>query len=148
MTEPGADPNAEAAAESSYRHFNAAEMLQLLLRWTKNSKMGYFAQEALTAALAAAPEHQASAASQSEDSHQPDSDTSKHPERGALARVRKAGTSLLRRITNRLKRHPDASGPDPYGRRRGRAKRPRCGEWMPRAKRHCTRPQHHRGGCQ
>ena len=27
------------------------------------------------------------------------------------------------------------------------AKRSRCGKWMPLAKRHCTRPRRHRGGC-
>ena len=31
--------------------------------------------------------------------------------------------------------------------RRQQTRRPRCGKWMPRAKRRCTRPKRHRGGC-
>ena len=132
-------------------HDELLDLIERALRPPRipTAKMGYFAQEALTAALDAAAEHHTSTTGRSENSQQPDpgvSETPRWPLR-MLARSREAGSDILRRIAGRLKRHADTADADSIEQTQTRSEQPRCGKWMPQSKRRCTRPKGHRGGC-
>ena len=63
------------------------------------------------------------------------------------SRTRKASTSVLRRIKAQQKRNAASTVQGKRGRLLRRTRRPRCGKWMPQARRHCTGPQKHHGQC-
>lgn len=58
-------------------------------------------------------------------------------------------TAILQQVSPPRPPRTGSSTPTPQasGRRRPRSRQPRCSKWMPRAKRHCTRPKGHRGRC-